>query len=57
MLNILKNYMNFINDLPFLPERLKIRKVEKLVASLQDKTKYIIYIRNLKQALYHGLFF
>ena len=53
----LEKLHEFHNDLPFLPERLKIRKVEKLVASLQDETKYITYIRNLKQALYHGLFF
>ena len=43
------------NDLPFLPERIKIEKVEKLVANLHDKTEYIIHIRNLKQALIHGL--
>ena len=43
------------NDLPFLPERMKIRKVEKLVANLHDKTEYVIHIRNLKQALNHGL--
>ena len=39
------------NDLPFLPERMKIEKVEKLVANLHDKTGYFIHIRNLKQAL------
>ena len=27
------------NDLPFLPERMKIEKVEKLVANLHDKTE------------------
>ena len=43
------------NDLPFLPERMKIEKVEKLVANLHDKTEYVIHIRNLKQALKHGL--
>ena len=26
------------NDLPFLPERMKIEKVEKLVTNLHDKT-------------------
>ena len=45
----------FHNDLPFLPERMKIEKVEKLVANLHDKTDYVIQIRNLKQALNHGL--
>ena len=43
------------NDLPLLPERMKIKKLEKLVASSQDKTEYVIHIRNLKQALNHGL--
>ena len=43
------------NDLPFLPERMKIEKVEKLVANLHDKTEYVIHIRNLKQALNHRL--
>ena len=43
------------NDLPFLPERMRIEKVEKLVANLHDKTEYVIHMRNLKQALNHGL--
>ena len=34
---------------------MKIEKVEKLVADLHDKTEYVIHIRNLKQALNHGL--
>ena len=45
------------NGLPFLPERMKIENVEKLVANLLDKTEYIINIRNLKETLNHGLFF
>ena len=40
------------NDLPFLPERMKIEKVEKLVANLHDKKEYVIHM-NLKQALNH----
>ena len=36
------------NDLPFLPERMKTEKVEKLVTKLHDKTEYVIHIRNLK---------
>ena len=43
------------NDLPFLPARLRIEKVEKLVANLHDRTEYVIHIRNLKQSLNHGL--
>ena len=42
-------------DLPFLPERKKLEKVEKLVCSIEDKEKYVIHIRALKQALNHGL--
>ena len=34
---------------------MKIKKVEKLAANLHDKTDYVIHIRNLKQALNHGL--
>ena len=43
------------NDLPFLHERMKIKKVKKLVANLHDKTEYVIHIRNLKQSLNRGL--
>ena len=39
----------------FLPEREKIRKVEKLIYSIEDKKKYVIHIRTLKQALNHGI--
>ena len=43
------------NVLPFLFERMKIEKVEKLVTNLHEKTEYVIPIRNWKQALDHGL--
>ena len=43
------------NDLPFLQERMKIEKTEKLGASLHDKTEYVISIRDLKQVLNHQL--
>ena len=42
-------------DLPFLPERKKLEKVEKLVCSIEDKEKYVIHIRALKQAPHYGL--
>ena len=45
------------NDLPFLPERNKIRKYNKLVCNVQDKENYVVHIRALKQALNHGLIF
>ena len=43
------------SDLPFLPERKKLVKVEKLVTSLQDKCEYVVHIKSLEQALNHGL--
>ena len=43
------------DDLPFLPERREIQKVEKLVLNLHDETEYVIHIRNLKPAICHGL--
>ena len=43
------------SDLPFLPERMKINKCNKLLCSVQDKENYVVHIRALKQALNHGL--
>ena len=43
------------NDLLFLPERTKTGKIENFVTNFHDKTEYFIHIRNLKQALNHGL--
>ena len=34
---------------------MKIEKVEKFVTNLNDKTEYVIHIRNLKQVLNHRL--
>ena len=62
----MKNVLNLIfnnmfqlhelrNDLPFLSEKRKIEKVEKLAANLHNKTEYIIPKRNVKQTLNHGL--
>ena len=39
------------SDLPFLPERMKIAKCEKLECNLHNKKKYVVHIRSLKQAL------
>ena len=50
-----KELFNLHKDLPFLPERKKVEKVEKLICSIEDKKKYVIHIRALKQALNHGL--
>ena len=43
------------NDIPFMCEKLKINKVERLVPNLYDKKKHVIHIRALDQALKHGL--
>ena len=50
-----KHFWSFHKDPPFLPERKKLEKVEKLVCSIEDKEKYVIHIRALKQALNHEL--
>ena len=42
-------------DLSLFPQGRKLEKVEKLVCSIEDKEKYVIHIRALKQALNHGL--
>ena len=55
MINILKTIHDFHSDLPFLPERMKIKKCNKLVCNLYDKNNYVIHIRSLKQVLNHGL--
>ena len=34
---------------------MELEKVEKFVAILYDKTEYVVHIRNLTQALNHGL--
>ena len=43
------------NDLHFLPERMNIEKIEKLVANFHDKEEDVIHIKNLKEALNHKL--
>ena len=53
--NYPKNLDGFHEDLPFLPERMKIGKCSKLACNLYDKKNYVVHIRSLKQALNHGL--
>ena len=43
------------NDLPFLQDRMKVNKVQKLVCNVTDKENYSIHIVALKRALNHGL--
>ena len=50
-----KELFNLHQDLPLLPERKKVNKVEKLICSIEDKKIYVIQIRALKQGLNHGL--
>ena len=37
-----------LSDLPFLPERMKIEKLKKLIAYLHDKPEYLVHIRKFK---------
>ena len=50
-----KQLFNLHKDLPFLPEREKANKIEKLICNIEDKEKYVVHIKVLKQALNHGL--
>ena len=43
------------SDLPFLSERMKIDKCNKLICNLSNKKKDVTHINSLKQALNHGL--
>ena len=49
-----KKLFNLLSDLPFLPERIKIKKCNKLVCNNHDKENYVVHMRSLKQALNHG---
>ena len=48
-----KELHNLQRDLPFLCERVKFKK-NKLVTILNNKSKYVIHISALTQALNHG---
>ena len=50
-----KELFNLHKDLPFLPQTKKVNKVEKLICNIEDKEKYVMHIKVLKQALNHGL--
>ena len=43
------------HGLTIFTERKMLEKVEKIVTNLHDKNEYVIHIKNIKQALYHGL--
>ena len=42
-----KNLHDLHSDLPFLPERMKVNKSNKLVGNLYSKNNYVIHIRSL----------
>ena len=42
-------------DLPFLSQKEKVNKCQKLICNVRDKEKYVVHIRALKQALKYGL--
>ena len=50
-----KNLHDLHSHLPFLSERMKINKCNKLVCNLYDKNNFVVHKRSLKQALNHGL--
>ena len=52
-----KELFNVHKDLPFLPESRKVNNVENLICDIEDKKKYVIHIRALKQAINNGLRF
>ena len=39
------------NDRLFLPQKMKIEKVKKLVANVQDKKEYLIYLKRIKTSI------
>ena len=43
------------NELPFLVDKMKIGREEKLVPSLKRKKGYVVHIKALDQAIKHGL--
>ena len=53
--NYPKHIHKLHSDLPFLPERIKINKVDKLICNVENKRNYVVHIAALKQALDHGL--
>ena len=54
-LEYLEKLRGLHDDLPFLPEKMKIDKCKKLICNLYDKKDSVVHIRSLKQALNHGL--
>ena len=49
-----KKFFGLHIDLPFLPEREKIKKCNKIVCDVCERINYVVHMRALKQALNHG---
>ena len=43
-----KKLFNLHSDLPFLPEKKKIKKCNKLLCNIHNKENYVLHIRALK---------
>ena len=43
------------NDLAFSPRKMKIEKIEKLAANVNEKEEYTFHIKNIKHTSNHGL--
>ena len=50
-----RKLLDLHKDLPYLTGRKKVYKVGKLICDIENKEKYVMYIKVLKQALNHGL--
>jgi len=50
-----KELHNLHNDLPLVPERVVVNKVEKLIPTPSDMKNYVLHHGNLKQYLEIGL--
>ena len=50
-----KNLNDLHSDFPFLSERMKVNKSNKLVSNLYDKNNHVVHKRSLKKALNHEL--
>ena len=57
MVIIQKKGFDLHKGLPFSPERKKVKIAEKLICNIEDKEKYVMHIKVLKQALNPGLVF
>ena len=50
-----KDLHNLHRNLPFLSERMKLKKCSRLVCNFYDKKEYVVHIRALKQVLNYRL--